>query len=514
MALVTLGTVALALYRDARVIAGLGYGLAFLTALLGTDALLTLTLAYVALLGTSLAWVVAAKRWLFEGLLGSLATGGLFLALAWRAQDVGDPDPSLVAGVSLLPAAAFLWLALRARAEDPDAPTLTALLTVGTFAWAAVTTLGLSNDAPPRGVLLLAWALASALHATLGSRTDAPTTAVQAASLSGIAFWLLGAPLAWSDATQAALLTILTYAAGATALALAARLTARRGIAIGALVLASAAALWAIGPLDLLRDPSEARDPLGPWQAWTVLAATLLPLALLTLTRTLDGRTRGAAILITTLFATFWTFALFGTPILTTLWLLLIAGTLAALALAAHEQRPAARAMLGGAILILLLAALKSATVDTHARGTRLDAIPATLHALVVAASLLALHHTTRARATLAPDEARAAAAALVGTSAAILANAAITYAEGGWPSILIGALGVTYLATGFTLGHEATYRYTGFGLLAFVLARVLLVDMQNTDLIIRALVFAILGTILLGIGYWYARLSRKDATP
>jgi uncharacterized membrane protein len=54
-------------------------------------------------------------------------------------------------------------------------------------------------------------------------------------------------------------------------------------------------------------------------------------------------------------------------------------------------------------------------------------------------------------------------------------------------------------------------YRYTGFAVLGSVLLRVFTVELQGTDLAIRALVFAVLGAILLGVGYAYARISKRE---
>lgn len=510
-ALVALGTAGLALIRDSRVIVGLGYGLAFLTALLGTEALPTITLAYVALLGASLAWLVAQKRWLLEGALGTLATGGLLLWLAAQAQDVGDPDPALVAFVALVPAAAFLWLPLRAKGDDVDAQPLAALITLGTFAWASIATLGFSEANAGKGVLLLVWALAATLHVVLAARFDADPKTRVASGLAGVAFWLVGAPMAWDPTTDAHLLTTATYALGAVALATAGRRVGR-GASTGAIVLAIAAAAWAVATQDLLQPPWELGEPFGPWQAWLTLAIVLAPLAILTSSRSTDAGIRGAAFWTTAIFGTVWTFALFGTPLLTTTWLLLLAGALMFVGIAASERASSvSMSALGAAFAVLALAAVKGATFDTHVPEVRLDAVPAALQAFAIAAALLALFHVARARALIPANVTAASTVALVGGSAVVIANYLLAYAEGPWPSILIGATGVAYLVAGFILRKETAYRYAGFAILGFVVLRVFTVDMQNTDLAIRALVFAVLGAILLGIGYAYARISRKQ---
>lgn len=513
MALVSLGTVGLALLRDSRVIVGLGYGLAFLTALLGVGALPAITLAYVAILGTSLAWLVAPKGWRVEGALGTLATGGLLLFLSLRGRELGDPDPAIVALVSLVPAIAFLWLSLRADARHSDTDGLAAIIGAATFAWASVVSLGITDTDGARGVLLLAWALVATLHLVLGVRLGAPKLARVASGIAAVAFWLVGAPFAWADATEPELLTTLTYAIGATALAIASRRFGR-GVAIGALVLGIAAAWWAVGVQGLVRSPWLLGDAFGPWQAWITLVAVLAPLAILASTRETDAKVRMGAFWTTAAFGTIWTFALFGTPILTTMWLLVLAAALVGFAMAAGARSAGvATSALAAAFAVLALAALKGATIDTYAPELRLDAGPAAFQATVVAAALLALYHVARARALVPEASMRLATFALVGGSAVVLVNYLVAYMEGAWPSILIGAVGVGYLVAGFVLRKELAYRYAGFATLGFVIVRVFTVDMQNTDLALRAIVFAVLGAILLGIGYVYARLSRKDAS-
>ncbi len=46
---------------------------------------------------------------------------------------------------------------------------------------------------------------------------------------------------------------------------------------------------------------------------------------------------------------------------------------------------------------------------------------------------------------------------------------------------------------------------------LALVLLRLFVVDLSETDLLVRAAVFAVLGVILLGVGFAYARLLREE---
>lgn len=510
MALVSVATVGLALARDSRVIVGLGYGLAFLTALLGVDALPTITLAYVAILGTSLAWLVAPKRWVIEGVVGTLATGALLLWLAFRGQDVGDPEPALVAIVALVPAVAFLWLSLRAGSGESDAELLAAIVAGATFAWASVASLGIVERMAPRGVLLLAWALVAGGHVVLASRAGAPRLVRAAGGIAGIAFWIVGARMAWSAWDEAALLTTATYALAAGALAIpSARLG--RGAAMGALALGIAAAVWAVGAQELVQPPWEPQEPLGPWQAWVTLAVVLAPLAFLAAARGTDPGVRIGAFWATAAFGAIWTFALFGAPLLTTGWLLLLAALLLGVGVRASATgRGVPAAALGAAFAIVALAALKGATVDTYETQVRLGTLAGALQALATAAALLALFHVARARSLLPASSMRPATIALVGGSAVVLVNYLLAYAEGAWTSILIGAVGVAYLVAGFVAPKEATYRYAGFGILGFVLARVFLVDMVNTDLALRAIVFAVLGAILLGIGYAYARLARR----
>src|SRR5439155_20414592 len=113
-------------------------------------------------------------------------------------------------------------------------------------------------------------------------------------------------------------------------------------------------------------------------------------------------------------------------------------------------------------------------------------------------AGLLALHPPARDRS---PLPANFSGPVLVGGSALVIANTLLAYANGPAVSILLAVAGVGYLVAGFVLRREVVHRYTGFGLLGFVLVRVFAVDLNQTDLAIRALVFAVLGAILLGVG-------------
>ena len=177
----------------------------------------------------------------------------------------------------------------------------------------------------------------------------------------------------------------------------------------------------------------------------------------------------------------------------------------------APRATPVAQGALLAALAVLVLAAVKSATLDSYAVEVKLDALPAALQAAALVGALLALFHLGRARGLFPAGATDAAAGALVGGSAIIVANYLLAYTEGASTSILLGLVGVAYLGAGFVRRHEPVYRYAGFAVLGFVVLRVFLVDLRTTDLAVRALVFAVLGAILLGIGYAYARISRKS---
>lgn len=511
MALVAVGAVALALARDARVIAGLGFGLAFLTALVGADALPAITLPYVALLGTGLALLVGRKGWTMEGALGSLATGGLLLWLSFRADATGTPSPGLVALVALVPAAAFLWLAARPASRDEADEAMGGLLTLGTFAWASTVTLAIRDETSVRGVLLLAWALVALAHAVLSARAKAPRLTVAAAGVAAVALWIFGAPLAWDGWEEAALLATGTYALAALALAFAAGQSRARGAWYGAVALAVAAALSTLaqGALHAPWEPS--RDAVGPWQAWATLALVGAALAPLLLARDAPAVVRRACFWLAAAFGVVWTFALFTAPFLTTVSLLVVVAALVAAALARDRDPSLVASAMAAAIVVLGLAAAKVALLDPNVPEVRLAPAPAALQAILVAVTMLSLDRVAHAR-RLAPDRAsRAFEGVLVGASAAVLASWVLAYTEQAWPSVLLGLLGAGYLGVGLVRRALAIHRYTGFAVLGFVLLRVFTVDLQDADLAVRAIVFAALGALLLGIGYAYARLGRKE---
>lgn len=732
MALVSIGTVGLALRRDSRVIAGLGYTLAFATAALGHATLPGFTLAYVALLGTSLALLVARERWLVEGVAGTIATGAFFLLLTERSLAQGDPQPWLLAASALVPAAAFLWLALRPpsrKGSDGDTtPLLHAVLTIATYAWAVRATTAPLIDDPAGGALTLAWALAAVAHARLAATDEHGRSSATASGVVAVGLWLLGAQLAWRDATDGALLVTLTYALGAglagavrrtgatwgslallgataanaivmqrllalptgdgiafgpwqawltllaylaaaapllthphaaskpqtraavalaiiflsawafalglttititlVLLALAASwfgaaiavpslrahdatgaailvivaatqsaVTTRLGgdhLLQGALVAAAlvgafaltraredrtlgrlillaliawpitywsqiangafyASATYALGAIALalleraqrsagpsawtaslalstaaivnavllqgaLRPPWEATAaPFGSWEAWTTFALLTTALALTLLRSTAAARPlRTAALTLLVVFLAIWTFALLHEPFSATAWLVALGGLLAAGAgwLNARDDDLAYPALLG-ALAVLALAATKATIIDTRIEDVRLDLGWAVAQAVLVAGALLGAFHLARARGLLPNTTTAPAAWGLVGGSALVMASLIVTYAEGAWTSLLLGALGASYLAAGFVAAADPVHRYTGFAVLGIVIIRIFLLDLRGTDLAIRALVFAALGALLLTIGYAYARASKKETMP
>lgn len=512
MALVAVGAVALALVRDARVIAGLGFGLAFLTALVGADALPSLTLPYVALLGTALALLVGKKGWTMEGALGSLATGGLLLWLSFRAAATGTPPPEVVALVALVPAAAFLWLAARPASRDETDAALGGLLTLGTFAWASTVTLAIRDETNVRGVLLLAWSIVALAHAVLSARVKAPRLTVVAAGIAAVALWVFGTPLAWDGWDEAALLVSGTYALAALALAVVAAQSGARGVWYGALALAVAASLSTLAQNALHAPWEPSRDAVGPWQAWVTLALVGAALGPLLLARDAPAVIRRSSFWLAAAFGVVWTFAVFTAPFLTTVSLLVVVAALVAAALATERDSALVASATATALVVLGIAGAKVALLDPNVQGVRLDPAPAALQAVLVAATMLALHRISQAR-RLAPEGAsRAVEGLLVGASAAVLASWILEYTEQAWPSVLLGLLGAAYLAIGLLRRQLAVHRYTGFAMLGFVLLRVFAVDLQDADLAVRAIVFVALGTLLLGIGYAYARLSRKES--
>ncbi|MEA3198843.1 MAG: hypothetical protein QOE90_271 [Thermoplasmata archaeon] len=506
MALVALGTVGVALWRDARVLVGLGYVLAFTTAGLGWGVLPAVTLAYVALLGASLALVVAWKRWTPEAGLGTLVTGGFLVGLAWFPPPDGAPALA-VAVASIVPAAAFLLVALRpAPGDDPILPPLVGAVSL---AWAlAVSLAPLPREQAPVGLALLAWCAVS-LGLVFAARRFAPGPGATVFATCAMALFVVGVPLAWSGAPEPDLLTTCTYALAALAIALASR---SRGAWVASAALAVAALLHAVFLDDRLRPAALLGGDdalLGGWQAWVTLAL-LAPVLVFLMARAPGTSQRVVAFTVTALFALVWAFALFASPFLATLFLLALAGVFAGIA-AARSLDVSVEAS-GAAMLVAILAAAKAATFDAHVVSPAMPPWAAAIESALAVAALLAVHHG--GSRGLSRDTARLSAIALVGGSAAVLASFAFAYLQGAWISVALGALGVAYLAAGFAMRAQATYRYTGFGVLGFVILRVFAVDLSETDLAVRAGIFALLGAILLGVGYVYARMARNVEPP
>lgn len=522
MALVAAGTVALALRHDARAIAGMGYGLSFLTARLGFGALPVITLPYVAVLGVSLAVLVARKRWIAEGAVGSALTGAFLGAFALDAAFGDGTSPWAVLAVSAVPAGAFAWLTLR-PAPDParDGPLL-ALLALTTITWASFVAYWCADAAfdDPRKAGAIALALACALATGLAfaaARARAFRGVPILYGAAAVALYLLWPLRAWSD-DPGALAVTAAYALGALALAAIERtdaLRAKSALALAALALAAAAALHAPsqGLVVLPGDPFDGRV-VGPLAAWATLALVAAPLALVAFAtgddlRRLASRAAFAGLV---LFLAVWAFAVLRSAFTTTAYLLVAGLGLLAIASAAARARDhlAADAKLAATALVAFAAA-KAATYDAHITAARIPLPLAALEALMVAGTLLALRHLARDRTLLREPF---AGALLVGGSALVLSSYVAAYALGAWISVLLAALGVAYLATGFVLRSESVYRWTGFAALGVVLFRVFLVDLRETDLVVRAGVFAVLGAILLGVGYAYARVAKGDAPP
>jgi len=499
MGAVAAGTIGVSLWKEARVLVGLGYVLGFLTAGVGWGVLPALTLAYVALLGTSLALVVAWRRWMAEAALGTLATGLFLAGLAWLPPPDGAPSWA-VALASLPPVAAFFFLALR-KPEGKNAGELGAMVAFVTLAWGVGVSLApLPREPVPVGVALLAWC-AAASGLMLGARRFGAEPAFTAFAAGAFILFVVGVPTALHDAPESALLTTASYALAALGLVLVSR---RAWMAAGALaLLAMARAIL----LDERLAPDGFRGApeglFGPWQAWATLAAIVPALAILSW-RAPEGNERRVSLAVAAVFLAAWVFALFREPFLSTLALLALAGAFALLALSWRESGPTSRAIAAG---LALAAALKTGTVDAHAVQPALAWWLALAETLLVAGVLLAIHHVgTR---SLTPEEARVSGGVLVGGSAALLASYAFAYFDGAWVSVALGILGVAYLAAGFVLRAQNVYRYAGFGVLGLVLLRVFVVDLGEADLAVRAGVFALLGAILLGVGYAYARLNR-----
>lgn len=511
MALVAAGTIGLALGLDARRIAGLGYTLAFLTAGFGWDVLPEVTVTYVALLGASLAAVVWWKRWLPEAVVGSVLTGGLLLLIAVLSTFslyANAPPDWAIALAGLLPAAAFLALSLRPARRKMDAA-LGAVLGLVTLTWAVILSfMPLPPGPVPAGVGLFAWtALAGSLAWVAhrgGQRLAMASYGVAAALL-----YVAGAHLVWTDAPEPEFLTTATCVLGAFAVGLFARRSVFVwGAAVGLAFVAMARAVFLDGRLDA---PFFAEGLLGEWTAFVTFALVVPVLALLVAQAPAGQRDARVALFgVAVAFAGAWAFALFRDPLLTTLHLLALGGLLAALG-RWRRMDLATESVVAGGILVGV-AALKVAALDVRVEP-RMDLPVALLETLLVAGALLALHHAGGAR-RLAADVRRLVGAVLVGGSALTLLSWVFEYLQGAWISVVAGVLGVAYLVSGFAMRTHSVYRFTGFGILGLVLLRIFLVDLSETDLAVRAGVFALLGAILLGIGYVYARANRTPPKP
>lgn len=93
-------------------------------------------------------------------------------------------------------------------------------------------------------------------------------------------------------------------------------------------------------------------------------------------------------------------------------------------------------------------------------------------------------------------------------------AGLALVWLVGGWMPEGLVTLGwvVTafgMFAVGFTLG-ERRYRFTGIGLLALALGRLLVVDLAQLPMGQRVLTFILLGVMLLAVSYTYTRLRDR----
>ena len=401
MALVAAGTVGLALARDSRVIVALGYGLSFITAGLAAGALPGLTLPYVALLGTSLAILVAWKGWLPEGVVGAVLTGGFFVRFATSAASRGDPSPWLLAVTALPAMAAFLWLSLRPPDRVSDGThvtqdvreTLLCLLAAVTAVWGVGATVVAFAYPNARGAALLAWALAFVALAAVGARVGASRWAVGAHGAAALVLWVLGAPFAWEGTAQAAFATTATYALGALAVALAQAWPRLRRtaavLAVPVLVLGGLAVGRTLTFDAPLRDAILDAPAVGSWVAWATFLLVLAPLVLLFAAPRgeVGALPRRLALCLATGFAAIWSYALVPDPFG---GVLLLAGMATLAGLLAFRVRLAAHAAAAGdvgmAALGLVLATAARATLDPSLGTPLLAAEAALLLALHVAA--------------------------------------------------------------------------------------------------------------------------------
>lgn len=392
LALVAAGTVALAVWRDSRVIAGLGFALSFGAAALDAAAFPTLTVAYVALLGAALAGLVWRKGWGLEALAGTLVTGAFFVWFGYDAASADGPPAALVTVLALATAGAYFALAVTPRGDRPQ-PAFPFVAAV-TLAWVALATVLPEVDS----------------DRALGS---------------GLLLW--------------------------TAVAVALSVFARERGAHGDVV-----AVLGVGAVVLH----------VAWPFWLIEGETTLQV---------------------------------------TLW----CATALLVALLHRTMPTTAGGVWYGGVALAAVAALQAGADDGYGLTSTVDS-EAALQAVFVVVALLALHHV-RDPGRVKVDGA-VLGGLLVGGSAAVVAVLAMAQLEGPTVSVLLGVTGVAYLVAGFILAEEKPYRYTGFAMLGFVVLRVFAVDLENTDLVVRALVFLLLGGILLGVGYAYARMGRAKA--
>lgn len=508
MALVAAGTVGLAVWRDSRVIAGLGYVLSFLTAGIGWGVLPNITLPYVAILGASLAALVAWKDWREVGFVGTLVTGAFFFVFT---IDSYRPPPNAwsVVFAAALPAAAFLWLTLRQHEAAKNEPPYAAGVVVVTLAWAAFASVApVLRESSAIGVVLFAWVPAAVALAIFAHERMVRV----AYGASAVILYILATPFFFADAKDSAFFNTATYAAGALALVIAARLypRAERGLWQGGLALAGASALRAVILDERLQISFDGAWATGSWQSFATFLLLVPALALLfaSAPKGADGVSR-LVFVAGIVFLGAWGFALFQTPFLVTLYIAAVGAVLAWSAL--QRTGHLASDALAAGVIFVAIAALKTATVDLQSTQPLMPGPLAGLQTALVAAALFGLYHLGAGERMKAGQ---AGSGALLGAAAVVMASYVFQYAEGPWVSILLGVLGLAYLGTGFALAAHTMYRFVGFGVLGVVLVRVFVVDLNTTDLAVRALVFLVLGGILLGIGFVYARNNRKAAPP
>ncbi|HWG90219.1 MAG TPA: DUF2339 domain-containing protein, partial [Candidatus Thermoplasmatota archaeon] len=383
MAFVGGGMTALGVHRETRLLVALGYGLGFTTAGLGLSLLPYLSLVYVTVLGASLAGLVAARGWNAEALAGSLTTGGFFVAFAFGSAPPPPegPPPALVALLSLLPLAGYLYLALRpdptrnpdeASREDPAPEAWARLLTrfeaaaqeihpwavlaAATIGWGVLVTVRpfFAQDLPvAAGLALLAWCLFALGFTLTAARRLAVPSVTAVLGVTALVLHLVWPPIFWGDSRNAMLVTTATYLAGAATLLV---VHLRRPEApwalhgwAAALVLTGAAAYRALLTDGHLPFPAEG-TLLGSWRALVVLALLLPCVGLLVVTRAgnLPPHPSRAALLLGAAMVGAWAFAFTADAVAPVVYLAAVGAALAlaALLLPHRPDAPAWRATL------------------------------------------------------------------------------------------------------------------------------------------------------------------------